>query len=52
MIFKLAAIKEPMAWHGPIVMNTHEDLYKDSEELQNENDKFFKVHDEKRGKWA
>ena len=36
-------IKEPMAWHGPIVMNIHEDLYKASEKLQN--DKFFKVLD-------
>ena len=28
-------IKEPVAWHGPIVMNTREELIKAFSELQN-----------------
>ena len=35
-------IKEPIAWHGPIVMNTHQEIQQAMQDLQNQN--FIKAH--------
>jgi len=38
-----APIQEPIAWHGPIVMNTREELMRAFEDLRN--DTFIKTAD-------
>lgn len=37
-----APIQEPIAWHGPIVMNTHQEIQQAIQDLNN--DRFIKAH--------